>query len=90
MWEVALDDGVYVRSATHNPRWCHSAVTYGRGAVTVAGRELRAEFSQADDEAAKDRADEAFRAKYSTDPYRAEGPLRNSRHQIARIRPLPA
>ncbi|SEE48606.1 hypothetical protein SAMN05216483_6368 [Streptomyces sp. 2131.1] len=62
-------------------------MTYGCGAVAVADREVRVVFSPADDEAAKDRADEAFRAKYSKNPYFSEGLLKNSRHQIA-PRPL--
>ncbi|GBQ02492.1 hypothetical protein SSP531S_39510 [Streptomyces spongiicola] len=88
VWAVALGGDVYARSATRNSRWFHSAVTYGRGAVAVADGEPRVEFSRVDDEAAKDRADEAFRAKYSKDPYFSEDLLKNSRHQIARIRPL--
>ncbi|MFF2546286.1 DUF2255 family protein [Kitasatospora sp. NPDC058063] len=88
VWAVALGGDVYVRAATPNSRWFHSAVTNGRGAGAVADRELRVEFSAVDDEARKDRADQAFRAKYSTDPYFSEDLLKNSRHQIARIRPL--
>ena len=44
-------------------------------------------FEPVDDEALKDRIDEAYWAKYGGDPYFSARLLERSRHQIAKVSP---
>ncbi|MFE1839881.1 hypothetical protein [Streptomyces sviceus] len=74
-----------MRGPDQNSGQGHGRACGGEGRSPTRRKALR---GSVDDEAAKDRADEAFRAKYSKDPHFSEDLLKNSRHQIARIRPL--
>ncbi|MFD7057622.1 DUF2255 family protein [Streptomyces mirabilis] len=88
IWAVTIEEDIYVRSANPNSRWFASAVTYRRGSVSIDGNVLPAEFTLITQDAVKNQVDDAYRNKYADDPHLSEDLLKNSRNQIARVRPL--
>ncbi|MFD8262595.1 DUF2255 family protein [Streptomyces griseoluteus] len=88
IWAVTIEEDIYVRSANPHSRWFASAVTYRRGSVSIDGNVLPAEFTLVTQDAVKNQVDDAYRNKYAGDPHLSEDLLKNSRNQIARVRPL--
>jgi hypothetical protein len=87
VWSVVVDDHVYVRSATPGSRWFAAAIRERGGMVRTNQYSGKVTFDLVEDEALKDRVDDAYSAKYANDTYLSADLLKRSRHQIARVGP---
>ncbi len=87
VWSAVVDDHVFERSSKAGSRWFAAAVNTGGGLVSSARYSGGVIFELVVDETMKDRVDQAFKAKYETDPFYLDSMLENSRHQIAQVSP---
>jgi hypothetical protein len=69
IWSVAVDDALYVRAYNgQNSRWYQAAVRQKAGRITAAGMTKDVTFEPVDGPI-NERIDEAYRAKYRSNPY---------------------
>lgn len=88
IWCVAVGGDLYVRAYNgQDSRWYQAAMREEAGRIEAAGRTIEVAFEPVDDEALKDRIDEAYRAKYDGSPYL--DPMISERARAATVRIQP-
>lgn len=69
IWSVVVDDGLYVRAYNgQRSSWYQAAMRQKAGQITAAGITKQVDFEPVSG-AIQDRIDDAYRAKYSGNPY---------------------
>jgi hypothetical protein len=87
IWNVAVDDDLYVRAYNgKNSRWFKAAMQQKAGRIIAAGVTRDVSFERADGPV-NDRIDDAYRAKYKGSPYLAPMIAANARAATVRIAP---
>jgi hypothetical protein len=91
IWSVAVDGALYVRGYNgQNSRWYKAAVRQKAGEIIAAGMTKEVVFEAVDDpgnERIGDRIDEAYRAKYTRNPYLK--PMISTRARAATVKIMP-
>ena len=88
VWAVAVDDGVFVRTANPLSRWFAAALAQQYGIAELSGSRHTVRFEHVTDNALRSRVDDAFTRKYMTDPYFSPDVLNRSQDRIVRITPI--
>ncbi|WP_295895753.1 DUF2255 family protein [uncultured Bartonella sp.] len=85
IWEVVVDDGLYVRAYSGTAsRWYQAAIRQKGGKIIAAGKTISVNFEAVKEPALLDRIDAAYHKKYDPSPY--VGPMITARAKAATIR----
>lgn len=87
IWNVAVDDDLYVRAYNgKNSRWYKAAMEQKAGRIAAAGMTREVSFEPVSG-AINDRVDDAYRAKYKGSPYLQPMIAANARAATVKILP---
>jgi hypothetical protein len=87
IWSVAVDSDLYVRAYNgQSSRWYQAALRQKAGRIIAAGLTKTVAFELVEG-AINDRIDEAYRAKYSGNPYLASMISARARSATVRVTP---
>lgn len=85
IWEVVVDDGLYVRAYSGTAsRWYQAAIKQKGGKIIAAGKTIPVNFEAVKDPTLLDRIDAAYHKKYDPSPY--VEPMINVRSKAATIK----